>query len=215
MLNVKQTNPVILPTMRVISGRYKGTRLRTPPGQGTRPILDRVKGSLFDWLGSKLALPGQLPPLNACDLFCGGGSQGIEALSRGAAFCCFVENDRSALACLRANLDQLGIIETAVVVARPAESVTVSPPTDQGFGLIFLDPPYRLSEDVSKDSVMGRVLARVGTHVPVEPDALLLWRHADSCMLPKSVPGDWETVDRRSWGTMAMTMFQKSGPVSK
>lgn len=201
--------------MRVIAGRYKGSRLKTPPGFGTRPILDRVKASMFDWLGSRLAQPGSLPPVNTCDLFCGGGGQGIEALSRGAAFCAFVDKDRSALACLKENLNHLGIVETGVVIGGPAESVTIAPPPSRGFGLIFVDPPYRLSEDVSENSVMARVACRLGSQVLVEPDALLLWRHADSCMLPDVVPGEWKAVDRRSWGTMAITMFERTESVTK
>ncbi|MFQ5410681.1 MAG: RsmD family RNA methyltransferase [Phycisphaerae bacterium] len=195
--------------MRVISGKYRRHRLETPTGVGTRPIIDRVKASLFDWLGARLAMPGQLPPVPVCDLFSGAGSQGIEALSRGATYCAFVETDRRALACLRDNLSRIGLLESSTVVNRPAESVTIRPPDDRGFGLVFLDPPYRLSEEVSDESIMGRVTARLGLSIPVEAETLVLWRHADRCILPKTLPGGWQPIERRTWGTMAVTMLSR------
>ena len=196
--------------MRVITGRYKGRRLLAPTGLTSRPILDRVKVSLFDWLGSRLGEPGRLPPISVCDLFCGAGSQGIEALSRGAAFCAFVEKDRSALACLRKNLDALGIATEAVIVNQPAESVSLQPPGADGFGLVFVDPPYHLSEDTSDGSPAGRVFAGLGTRIATLPETLVLWRHDDKCRLPQAAPGGWMTVERRAWGSMAITMFQQS-----
>ena len=199
--------------MRVISGQYKGRRLQSPRGLKTRPIADRVKAALFDWLGSRLAEPGRLPPVNVCDLFCGAGSQGIEAISRGAAFCAFVETDREALACLRRNLDQLGVIDEALIVDRSADCVTLEPPGDGLFDIIFVDPPYSMSEDVCESSIAGRVAAGIGTHIPTTPQAMVLWRHSDSCMLPAILPGGWQTVERRTWGTMAVTMLQKQGQV--
>ncbi|MFQ5412076.1 MAG: RsmD family RNA methyltransferase [Phycisphaerae bacterium] len=195
--------------MRVISGRYRRHRLETPRGMDTRPIIDRVKASVFDWLGSRLALPGRMPPINVCDLFCGAGSQGIEALSRGATYCAFVETDRRALACLRENLARIGLDASSAVVDRPAEMVTIRPPDGRGFGLVLLDPPYRLSEDVSDESTMGRVTARLGEAIPVEPDALVLWRHAEGCVLPDGLPGGWRTIERRAWGSTAVTMLRR------
>lgn len=176
---------------------------------GTRPILDRVKGSLFDWLGSRLALPGHLPAVNVCDIFCGGGSQGIEALSRGASFCAFVEIDPVAVKCLKANLATIQLTSGFAVVSRPAETVSLRTPDDRGFSIVFLDPPFGLSENVSPGTVMGRLIERIGNQIPTEPDALVLWRHDQACKLPKSLPSGWVTTDVRSWGTNAITMFER------
>ena len=77
-----------------------------------------------------------------------------------------MEKDRSALACLRKNLDALGIAAEAVIVNQPAESVSLRPPQADGFGLVFVDPPYRLSEDLSDGSPAGRVFAGLGTESP-------------------------------------------------
>lgn len=193
--------------MRVIAGQFRGRRLRTPTGLDTRPILDRVKVPLFDWLGVRLAEPGTLPPLAVLDVFCGGGSMGIEALSRGARCCVFVDAGREAIDCLKANIATLGIGKEAQVVNRRAESIMVSPPTGPGFDLVFLDPPYRLSEEVSEDSPMGRVTGRLGREIPVASDAFVLWRHDAKTALPDQVPGGWRVVERRTWSSMTITIF--------
>lgn len=194
--------------MRVIAGRYRGRRLTAPAGARTRPILDRVKVALFDWLGARLAQPGALPPVNVLDLFCGGGSLGIEALSRGASFCAFVEEDAGAFRCLLQNLDRLGIGPAARAYNCPVESARVQPPAG-AFEIIFLDPPYALSEDASNDSLLGRVFLQLGRQMPVEDEAVLIWRHAARTILPARLPNDWCSMERRTWGKMAVTCLQR------
>ena len=196
--------------MRVIAGCYRGQRLQAPDGLNTRPILDRVKVSLFDWLGARLAMPGSLPPLRVLDLFCGGGSLGIEALSRGVAACTFVETDRDAFECLRKNLDQLGVGPAARAIRCPAETVTVSPASGRGFDLIFLDPPYSLSEDLAPGSTMSQVLARLGSRIPVDPEALVIWRHDAAWSVPGDLPNGWRSSERRMWSKMAITLLERA-----
>jgi 16S rRNA (guanine966-N2)-methyltransferase len=194
--------------MRVIAGRYRRRTLLAPLGLETRPILDRVKTALFDWLGSRLAMPGELPPLRVLDLFSGSGSLGIEALSRGALSCAFVENEPKALDCLLKNLDQLGIGPAARINKGLAETVRIAPPGGKGFDLIFLDPPYRLSEETAPGSVMHRIVSRLGTDIVVSEKASLLWRHDANCILPDTMANRWCIVERREWGGMAITMYE-------
>lgn len=196
--------------MRVIAGRYRGRRLLTPAGFRSRPILDRVKAPLFDWLGSRLAQPGELPPVEVLDIFCGAGSLGIESLSRGAARCVFVETDPSALQCLRRNIEQLGLGRVSRIEARPAELLRIREAGASGFGLIFLDPPYDLSMNLEPGSVMGRVMERVGKEVPSAPGALLLWRHPAGCSIPSQM-WSWTSSEQRVWGRMAITLFENVG----
>lgn len=193
--------------MRVIAGCYKGRRLRSPPGLETRPILDRVKVALFDWLGARLAEPGRLPPIHVLDLFCGGGSLGIEALSRGATFCTFVDADRQAFQCLRENLDTLDVGAAAKIFHGDAQFIRVTPPSATPFDLVFLDPPYPMSEDVGPGSVMGRVLDRLADDIPVDDRGVVVWRHPANCVLPETCAGGWKSSETRTWGTMAITMF--------
>jgi len=175
----------------------------------TRPILDRAKVALFDWLGSRLANPGTLPPIAVLDLFCGGGSLGIESLSRGVDYVAFVDADAGAIAALRGNLTMLKVGgDEATVHHSPVELARISCPVAGGFSLVFLDPPYRLSEDLEPGSVMSRVLSRLDSDIPVAPDALLIWRHEVSQATPDWATPRWRCVDRRAWGHVAITAYQ-------
>jgi len=197
--------------MRVVAGQFRGRALLGPPGRDTRPILDRVKVALFDWLGARLALPGSLPPLHVLDMFCGTGSLGIEALSRGAATCTFVDSAADAIALLRRNLAALAIAPArAVVVQGAAQRVPIAQPGEEGFGLVFLDPPYSLSEDVAADTLMGGVVARLGTELGMQPGAILVWRHDQRRHLPAEMAAGWRSIERRAWGNMAVTMYQRT-----
>ena len=119
--------------MRIIAGRWRGRPLIAPQGQATRPTADRVREALFSMLASRL---GSFEGLEVADLFAGSGALGLEALSRGAAHCVFVENDRSAVEAIRANIAALDA--PGEVLARGAEHVPLARPVD----LAFLDPPY-------------------------------------------------------------------------
>ncbi len=123
--------------MRVIAGSAKGTPLASVPGDGTRPITDRVKESLFDILGS------QVSGARVLDLFAGTGSVGIEALSRGAREAVLVERDRRALATIRRNLQATRLGERARVVGADVFAYLGRPP-EEPFDLIYIAPPqYR------------------------------------------------------------------------
>lgn len=120
--------------MRIISGQWRGRTLVAPKGDATRPTADRTREGLFSTLVSRL---GSFEGLAVADLFAGSGALGFEALSRGAASCVFVETDRAALDCLRANAEKLGI--------RPdvrAQSATALGPAPAALDLILMDPPY-------------------------------------------------------------------------
>lgn len=120
--------------MRVIAGRWRGRPLVAPAGQATRPTADRAREALFSMLAARL---GSFEGLAVGDFFAGSGALGIEALSRGAASCLFVEQDRLALDALRANLGRLG----ACADVR-ASSVLALGPARQPLDLILMDPPY-------------------------------------------------------------------------
>jgi 16S rRNA (guanine966-N2)-methyltransferase len=195
--------------MRVIAGQFRHRKLVAPEGLDTRPILDRVKTALFDWLGARLALPGQLPPIRVLDLFSGAGSLGIEALSRGASYCAFVESDAAALDFLRRNLSELHIGSIAQIHGSPAETAALNGAPKAGFDLVFLDPPYRLSHEYSTGTLLDRVIQRLGRNIPVAADALLVWRHDRHDELPDLLGDGWRQVERRDWGTMAITLYQR------
>lgn len=194
--------------MRVIAGQYRGRRIVAPAGVATRPILDRTKAGLFDWLGARLARPGVVPPVDVLDIFCGGGSLGIECLSRGAAHVTFMESDRRALAALRKNIEDLSI-DAATVVKGPAESALIRTPPGGAFGLVFLDPPYRLNDDLGDSTIMGRLIRRLDEEIPTTGDATIVWRHPRTFEPPPRVGRLWAEDGARSWGTMAITVYQR------
>lgn len=122
--------------MRIIAGRWRGRPLDAPAGTATRPTSDRAREGLFSMLASRL---GSFEELAVADLFAGTGALGLEALSRGAAHCTFVEKDRAALAILGRNIERLGAGERADVRAVAVEHM---PAPARPFDLVLMDPPY-------------------------------------------------------------------------
>ncbi len=119
--------------MRIIAGRWRGRVLVAPPGDATRPTADRTREALFSMLTSRV---GSFEDLRVADLFAGTGALGLEALSRGAGHCTFVERDRDALAALKTNIEKLRATGTDVR-AQAAEGFAGGP-----YDIVFLDPPY-------------------------------------------------------------------------
>lgn len=121
--------------MRVISGSFGGSRLVSPKGRGTRPTTDRNREALFSMLGARGGFDG----LSVLDMFAGSGALGLEALSRGAAHCTFVENDHAACAAIKANIATCKAEARATVLRRDARKADFAKAL---FELVFLDPPY-------------------------------------------------------------------------
>jgi 16S rRNA (guanine(966)-N(2))-methyltransferase RsmD len=123
-----------MPGIRVIAGKAKGRRLKMVPGEGTRPIPDRVKESLFNIIGQDIKGASFL------DLFAGTGSVAIEALSRGAASCLMIDNDRQAIRTIQENLTLTGFEAQAEVVRADSFTHLQSAPP-RGFDYLFIAPP--------------------------------------------------------------------------
>jgi 16S rRNA (guanine966-N2)-methyltransferase len=135
--------------MRVIAGQWRGRPLVAPKGDATRPTADRTREALFSMLTSRL---GSFEGLSVADLFAGSGALGIEALSRGAGSCLFVEQDGAALDALKGNLAKLGTradVRAGSVMAlgpapAPLDLIMMDPPYGTGAGLVALDKLARL-----------------------------------------------------------------------
>jgi 16S rRNA (guanine966-N2)-methyltransferase len=121
--------------VRLIGGRWRGTRLMVPDVAGLRPTSDRVRETLFNWL-----MP-ILPGARVLDLFAGSGALGLEALSRGAAMAVLVERDPTLAAALRTVTARLSGGEAAQIVQADALAWLAAPPV-QAFDLAFVDPPF-------------------------------------------------------------------------
>ena len=124
-----------LPGVRVVAGDLRGRRIEAPTTEATRPTTDKVREAVFNSLRSMDVVEGA----RVLDLFAGTGAMGIEALSRGAAHCVFVESDRAALAVLRTNLQQLGVADKSTVISGDA---VMQASQQQGIDLLIADPPY-------------------------------------------------------------------------
>jgi 16S rRNA (guanine966-N2)-methyltransferase len=175
--------------MRIVAGAYRGRPLVAPKGHSTRPTADRTRQALFNVLEHA----AWAPPLGGAriiDLFAGSGALGLEALSRGAALCLFVDSDPAARAVIDANLAALGCQDQGRVVGLDAGRIGTCA-EGEAFDIAFLDPPY------------GRGLAAIGLQA-------LRSGHWLSCGAVAAVEiGAGETgfvapgfrrVDERTWG---------------
>lgn len=124
--------------MRIIAGEAKGRRLFAPAGSDTRPTSDRTRESLFS------ILAGRVPGARVLDLFAGSGALGLEALSRGAAFAVFCDASAAAAGCLRRNIESVGADEKSRLWQADWRKALAR--ETEAFDLVFLDPPYRMTE---------------------------------------------------------------------
>ncbi|WP_373489376.1 16S rRNA (guanine(966)-N(2))-methyltransferase RsmD [Blastomonas sp.] len=122
--------------MRIIAGQWRGRKIRTPAGDTTRPTADRVRETLFSMVTSRL---GSFDELSVLDLFAGSGALGLEALSRGAERCTFVEHDRPAIDVLRANI---ALLDAGARTEVRSSSALALGPALKPFDVVMMDPPY-------------------------------------------------------------------------
>ena len=194
--------------MRIIAGRWRSRKIDWPDGGTTRPITDRVREALFDALGSRYATPGALPALSVGDVFCGGGSLGLEALSRGASRACFFDRDRKVLRVLKKNLDALQAGPGAVVIGADLWRSGANAPQEQRpLELIFVDPPFADSRDLADRSKIGTLLRRLASHSLTAPDALVVFRHEAKIHVPEIVGEHWIVEQRRKYGASGITLL--------
>ena len=178
--------------MRIIAGSLGSRRLHTPKGSATRPTSDRAREALFARLGP-------VDGARVADLFAGGGSLGLEALSRGAATCCFVESGRAALLALRANLADLAPAG-AVVVSRPLPAALDRLTTP--FDLLFLDPPY------AAEPLLTATLAHLARGSLFAGGALIVVEHATRT--PPTLPATLRVEATHRTGETAFTLLRQA-----
>jgi len=141
--------------MRIVGGKFKGHSIAPPHGSATRPTSDRVRESVFNILAH--GIDGlDLEGARVLDLFAGTGAMGLEAVSRGARFCQFVEESAEARGLIRKNADALGVIGLVKIWRRDATDLGSCNPQPR-FDLVFADPPYGkgLGEKALKSLVKG------------------------------------------------------------
>ena len=162
--------------MRVVAGTYRSRQLVAPRGMATRPTSDRLRETLFNVLAPRLE------GARFADLYAGSGAVGIEALSRGAGFCCFAERAPAAVQAIRSNMAALGIAagwsRATGTVARTLEQLGQ---LGTSFDIVFLDPPYEAAAEFQ--ATLG-FLAREHLKL-LSPGALVVAEHARRNALPE------------------------------
>jgi 16S rRNA (guanine966-N2)-methyltransferase len=185
--------------MRIVAGTFRGRPLVAPKGHLTRPTADRARQAIFNVLEHAAWAPA-LDGARVLDLFAGSGALGIEAISRGAAFSCFVERAEPARAAIRANLAALDLEGRARLDRRDAASLPARTAADGApYDLAFLDPPYgeALGEAALHRLAAGGWLARGAVAV--------LERRADD---PAGVSAGFELLDERRWGAAHVSFLK-------
>lgn len=179
--------------MRIIAGAWRGRPLVAPEGRATRPTSDRAREGLFSMLQSRL---GTFEGLRVADLFAGTGGLGLEALSRGAAHCTFIDSDRAAVAALRRNLSAFGAEPRADI---RQQAVEYAPPPPVPCDLVLMDPPYGTG-------LAALALARVANSAWVAPGGLV---SVESAGEPLALPSGFELTAERRFGKAWLTLFRR------
>jgi 16S rRNA (guanine966-N2)-methyltransferase len=175
--------------MRIVGGKFKGHGLQGPKGQATRPTSDRVRESIFNILAH--GVEGfSIEGARVLDLFAGTGAMGLEALSRGARFCQFVDHSAEARGVIRRNADALGVIGQCKIWRRDATRLGPAAP-QPGFDLVFADPPY--SKGLGTKALISLVEGQW-----LNGGAVVVMEEAERAELTS--PPELAEIDRRIYG---------------
>lgn len=185
--------------MRIVAGSLKGRAIVAPEGQGTRPTSDRARQAVFNVL-EHAAWAAPLQGMRVIDLFAGSGALGFEAMSRGAAFCLFVETDDSARGAIRENAEAYGVMGATRVHRRSATDLGSRPGSDgEAFDMVFLDPPY--GKGLGEPALTGLLAGNW-----LKPGAVVvLERGSDE---PEIETPGYQQIDARAYGA-ARVLFMR------
>lgn len=185
--------------MRVVGGKFRGRALAAPQHEGLRPTSDRVRESVFNILAH--GIPDfELEGARVIDLFAGTGALGIEALSRGAGYCLFVEEAPDARALIRTNVEAMGLTGVTRIFRRNATDI--GPAGNMApYGIAFLDPPYG-------KGLGEKALVALRDGGWLEPGAVVVFEERANAEAP--LPAGFTEIDRRKWGD-TQVVFARAG----
>jgi 16S rRNA (guanine(966)-N(2))-methyltransferase RsmD len=183
--------------MRVISGTAKGRKLYAPKSRNIRPALDKVKGAIFNILFD-------VRGMDVLDLFAGTGAVGIEAVSRGAAHCTFVDTSFEAATIIRKNIELCGFKDRCRIFPRPVDvAIEYFAKNGQRFDLIFVDPPYLKNlVNPTLQKIAGAGILKEGGQIIVE----------HSPKEPIGAPSGLDLTDTRKYGQTLISFLSMSSP---
>ena len=184
--------------MRIVSGLFKGRQLLAPEGSITRPTSDRARESIFNVLAhADWSRP--IEGTRVIDAFAGSGALGIEALSRGAEFCLFIETESRARGCIRDNIEKFNLFGNTRIHRRSAVDLGAKPASvGERFDIVFMDPPYGYN-------LVPSALKTLAAGGWVKPGALAVAETGPDD--PEVQAPGWETLDRRTYGPADVTFL--------
>ena len=187
--------------MRIISGNFAGRRILAPKGKGTRPTTDRFKETLFNIIENSLKI--SLKDKYVMDLFAGSGSLGIEALSRGAKSCCFVDKAKQSISAIENNLDNLGIISNCNLLNIDVNKLPkFRKNINEKIDIIFSDPPYKdfKINNIAIDCLISKGWAKDNTYLFLE---------TSNNSLQKDISG-FKIIEDRKIGESSLKIYLKT-----
>lgn len=185
--------------MRIVGGKFKGRAIKAPEGRDTRPTSDRARESIFN----VLAHAAWAPPLEgarAIDAFAGSGALGLEAMSRGAAFCLFIETESAARGAIRDNIEAFQLFGTTRIHRRSAIDLGPKPAgLGAPFDIVFMDPPYGFN-------LVPAALDQLVKGAWIGPGALVMAETGSD--EPAPVTPGWELLDERTYGAARVSFLK-------
>lgn len=183
--------------MRIVAGKFRGRAIAAPSHEGLRPTSDRVRESVFNILAH--GVPNfELTGARVIDLFAGTGALGLEAMSRGAGFCLFVEDDADARALIRTNVEAFGLTGETRIFRRDATDLGPAGNMDS-YALAFLDPPYG-------QGLADKALAILSAGHWLTPGAVVVVEERAGTTL--TIPAEYGVFDQRTYGDTDVTLLR-------
>lgn len=178
--------------MRIITGAYRGRRLETPRGFSVRPTSEKVKEAIFSMISA------EINEAIVLDLFAGTGNLGLEALSRGAKHCYFIDNERESVRLLKSNISYCKADnESTVFVGDFKYAMSrIKDPID----LAFLDPPY-------EGKILDEALFKVSEEGFMSPDGIVVTEHGPKKSMPDTI-GALEKIKEKKYGQVHVTIYR-------
>lgn len=188
--------------MRIVSGHLRGRNIATPSGRNTRPTSDQTRESIFNIL----AHADWAPPLDGAitaDIFAGSGALGLEAISRGAEFCLFVETEPRARAAIRENIEKMNLFGCTRLHRHDATKLKIAPGNLRGpFTHIFMDPPYN-------KGLWRPVLDRLKAYDLIADNGVIILEESKEAEIDTS---GYEVLTEKLWGVTRVLFLRLSPP---
>lgn len=180
--------------MRVITGSARGTKLKTLEGNDVRPTSDKVKEAIFS------IIQFDVPGASVLDLFAGSGQLGIEALSRGAAHCVFVDKSSASVSAVRENVEKTGFVKSSRILNM--DSIDYLRTAKSGLDIALLDPPYR---NGLIEEALPLLCAKMND------GAIAVCEHETELVLPDEI-AEFKVMKRYKYGNISVTTYMKNPP---